>query len=61
MEKICCRCRRNEQAGRWVPLQEEDTSAYSYGFCPQCYQLTLAEIKMAASRYRYRKTPEMTV
>ncbi|MBU4263763.1 MAG: hypothetical protein KKC76_18060 [Proteobacteria bacterium] len=61
MEKICCRCKRNEQAGRWVALKDADTSTYSYGFCPNCYQETLAEIKMASPKYRSRKTPEMTV
>jgi hypothetical protein len=61
MEKVCCRCKRNERAGRWVPLKDEDGSTFSYGFCPNCYQETLAEIKMASSKYRCRKASEMAV
>ncbi|RJX30616.1 MAG: hypothetical protein C4531_08810 [Desulfurivibrio sp.] len=58
MEKVCCRCKRNEQAGRWIPLQDTDTTLYSYGFCPSCYQQTLAEIKMASPKYSCRRPPE---
>ena len=61
MEKVCCRCKRSEQEGRWVHLEGEDTSMYSYGYCPHCYQKTLAEIKKASPRYRSRRAPEMAV
>jgi hypothetical protein len=60
MEKICCRCKKNEREGRWIPVKDEDRQNFSYGFCPNCYQETLAEIKMA-SQYRFRKTAELAV
>lgn len=60
MEKICCRCRRNEREGSWVRIKEENTKNFSYGFCPSCYQETMAEIKMAFE-YRLVKAAAMRV
>lgn len=60
MEKICCRCKKNEHDGQWVPVKDENRQNFSYGFCPTCYQETLAEIKMA-SQYRFRKTADLAV
>lgn len=60
MEKVCCRCMKNEKEGKWVPVEEGDYKDFSYGFCPQCYQETLAEIKIA-TKHRYRKAAELRV
>lgn len=60
MEKICCRCRRNERDGQWVRIKVDDEKVFSYGFCPSCYQETLAEIKMAFE-HRHAKPVELRV
>ena len=60
MEKICCRCKRNEQEGRWVSVKDQEEKRFSYGYCPNCYQETMAEINMAF-KYREQKTMEMQV
>lgn len=60
MEKLCCRCKKNEREGRWVPVEEIEEKIFSYVFCPNCYQETLAEIKMA-SEHRFQKTAELRV
>jgi hypothetical protein len=60
MEKVCCRCMKNEKEGQWIPVEVVDNEKFSYGFCPKCYQETLAEIKMA-TEHRYRKAAELRV
>ncbi|MFH1215799.1 MAG: hypothetical protein V1706_04780 [Pseudomonadota bacterium] len=60
MEKICCRCRRNEREGQWVPVKDENEKKFSYGYCPNCYQETMAEIQMAFE-YRLAQTSDLRI
>ncbi len=60
MEKICCRCKKSEQEGRWVSDKKKEKKTLSYGFCPHCYEETMAELKMAAM-YEFHGGAELRV
>lgn len=51
MEKVCCRCKRNQDGDRWIRQKISKRQDVSYGFCPNCYQATMVQI---AKAYEFR-------
>ena len=47
MTKICCRCARVEQGGRWLVKRPApvDREPLTHGYCPDCYHAMLVEIE----------------
>jgi hypothetical protein len=47
MTRICCRCARVEQGGRWLVKRPARVGRepLTHGYCPDCYQAMLVEIE----------------
>jgi len=47
MTTVCCVCQRTKSGKRWVKKQKaKDEGRTSHGYCPECYEATMARLQI---------------
>ncbi|MHB1184838.1 MAG: hypothetical protein ACYC4A_09105 [Desulfobulbia bacterium] len=52
MRTVCCVCRRVKCKGDWLEQMIESEVRVSHGFCPECFDKTMAQYSRAWSSER---------
>ncbi len=52
MRTVCCVCRRVQCKGDWLEQMLESEVLVSHGFCPECFDKTMAQFSLAWSTER---------
>ncbi|MCX5865045.1 MAG: hypothetical protein NTW42_08255 [Deltaproteobacteria bacterium] len=52
MRTICCVCRRVKSKGDWLEEMIESEVRVSHGFCPECFDKTMAQFSLTWSTAR---------
>ena len=52
MRTVCCVCRRVKCKGDWLEQMVEAEVRVSHGFCPECFDKTMAQFSLAWSTER---------
>ncbi|MGV1097781.1 hypothetical protein ACUUL3_00010 [Thiovibrio sp. JS02] len=55
MRTICCMCQKVKHKGDWLEEAVEDQVRLSHGFCPECYEKTMARVCLEFAKPRAKK------
>jgi len=61
MRTVCCVCRRVKCKGDWLEEMIASEIRVSHGFCPECFDKTMAQFSIAWSAERVAQSRAETV